>query len=122
VKGPLGIGLIRAAASALLALLSALGWMGFRKWRAKRLTPEERQLLRCAYKSQGMIRLMEADRIPGGWLRAGGVDFDTDPQRAAIYHGALKRLIDLGHAVHKQGDLYVLTHSGWSKVGKRIVL
>jgi hypothetical protein len=50
------------------------------------------------------------------------VDFDTDPKRGAFYRGALERLVALGHVEEEAGDLFVLTHSGWKRAGKRPVL
>jgi hypothetical protein len=39
-----------------------------------------------------------------------------------LFVGSLERLITLGHAEQKESNLYVLTHSGWAKAGKRLIL
>ena len=112
---PLAIALLVAAVTALTAFLLRLGWRAVRNWYARRLSPEERRLLQQAAKSQGMIHHLQANQIPGGWVRAGGVDFDTDPRRSAIYLAALERLIALGYVEFKSGCLFVLTESGWEE-------
>ena len=111
-----------AGVSALLALIVLFGWMGFRRWQAGRLSPEEKLLIRCACKSQGTLHIMQTDRFPGGWVRAGGLDFDTDPQRASLYLEALNRLVALGHVEEKSGHRFELTLSGWRHTKKRPVL
>jgi hypothetical protein len=121
MKVPLDIGLIIACAAALLAALLLIARGIIRKRRVRRLTREEKKLLEYAYKSQGMIHHIESDRIPGGWIRAGGSDFNADPERAARYREALKRLLVLGHVAHQSGNLYLLTLSGWKHAGKRLV-
>ena len=118
MTNPLAIALLAAAVTALTAFLLRLAWRAVRTWCARRLSPEEKRLLQHAAKSQGMIHHLEADKIPGGWVRAGGVDFDTDPRRSALYLVALERLIALGFAEYKSGNLFMLTDSGFRKAGK----
>ena len=115
-------GLIFTGVVVLLMLILLLAWMGIRRWRTRRLSPEEKLLIDCAYKSQGMIQLIQADQIPQGWVRAGGRDFNTDPERAAIYRAALERLVARGHVEKRAENLFVLTHSGWKHIKKRPVL
>ena len=122
MKVPFDTGWIIACAAVMPAALLLIAWGIIRKSRARRLTREEKKLLEYAYKSQGVIHHVESDRIPGGWIRAGGSDFNADPDRAARYRAALKRLLVLGHVAHQSGNLYLLTLSGWKHVGKRPML
>ena len=80
MKVPLEIGLIIACAAVLPAILLLIARGIIRKRRARRLTREEKKLLEYAYKSQGVIHHIESDRIPGGWIRAGGVGFQRRPR------------------------------------------
>jgi|GEM_PF-2009785 hypothetical protein len=109
------ISLLVAVATPVVAFALRLAWKAIRLWHARRLSVEEKHLLHYAAKSQGMIHHMEADQIPGGWVRAGGMDFDTEPRRAGLYLAALERLIALGYVEYKSGNLFTLTHSGWKK-------
>jgi hypothetical protein len=118
MTNPLAIALFAAAVTALTAFLLRLGWRAVRNRYARRLSPEEKRLLQHAAMSQGMIHHMEVSQIPGGWVRAGGVDFDTDPRRSALYRAALERLIALGFAEYKSGNLFMSTDAGYKKAGK----
>jgi len=88
-------------------------------WRKRRrekdLPREEQWILYKARQSQGQVNLLTDGEHRDGWVRAGGVDFDSDPQSIALYRKALENLVTLGHLQSESEGLFTMTDSGWAR-------
>jgi len=100
--------------SAFFDRLPLLGAWWKRRWE-KELPREEQWILYKARQSQGQVKLLSDGERRESWVRAGGVDFNTDGQSIMLYRKALEHLVTLGYLQPESEGLFTMTDSGWAK-------
>lgn len=85
-------------------------WM--KRLRKQFLDPKEQWLLYRAMQSMGNVVLIKDETRPGGWVRAGSADFNSNPQKPAFCRKALERLVAFGLIQKEAEHYYILIGSG----------
>lgn len=78
------------------------------------LSEVENELLIAAV-DHGEFHIVSVQQVSGSWVKVRGRDFlnENDPSFAAKYLEAFQSLQRYGYIIHQNGDLYMLTGSGF---------
>lgn len=105
-----------AALITLCETVLAGGSKVFEAYRKKKLSEEEKKLL-IAVSKRGQFCLISVAQLPGTWVRADDKNFSdqNDPAYAAKFIEAFRSLCERGYIIHKGGESFMLTGSGFDK-------